>query len=651
MSRVQELFEQAEAVVADHSNASKRLVRDSLSTRERHKPQRNSSTVPFISCRERSKKTGHYCCQTPSGHQSHKGHPARVQGDAPTSCFRPSIRNPEDTLPLLALAEALGVAAAVDACLNFIVTEEEAVINATRKQFGSEMDWACIMSRLVKYQREVTPSLQPGPRLAESCVRPAPPHTFESKITYPVKFLEHSGNYDAFLEDSQPSPNEAETWNEMEVDKPCSTAQRQQTRVHCNRQDSWRLGGEEVFNQARGVRLEVHGCGNINGDVGELEKNRIEQSNFEDAYRTWHGTSQVFREQSRQKQMDLPRQQLSTQWLLPPPTSVPPQPPPRFPRVLHRMPAEQVIKEVGRRFVSQEKLPRACTSDFVAAPEDFRRNNRELVPSSPVISSLGSEGINYSTNEGKKDNFSEDGQHYKFTTSNMSQDKPAVSRGSLKETRDCVIQKQRCRRKNTDICFYEEESTEEASTQSSKTNSTQISPIRETSQTGTGCTASSNEDSACQSQQAGFMDDGDTYQYGPAEETVGRPPESTEYVEAFPTGRRLQTENSTTMSAMTASRDEKGSCALARKRALLRVRLARQRFNLEVAVANANERGFRAERRRKREEKLAALLIKTCGSGQVDIGNHRLDFHPSIHGLREINRSGGEGSIKAVNHS
>ncbi|CAN0493280.1 unnamed protein product, partial [Ectocarpus sp. 12 AP-2014] len=67
--------------------------------------------------------------------------------------------------------------------------------------------------------------------------------------------------------------------------------------------------------------------------------------------------------------------------------------------------------------------------------------------------------------------------------------------------------------------------------------------------------------------------------------------------------------------------EEQSSCALARKRALLRVRLARQRQNLATAAVDANERGLRAERRRRREEKLATLLMKArrdedfCGSG------------------------------------
>lgn len=56
--------------------------------------------------------------------------------------------------------------------------------------------------------------------------------------------------------------------------------------------------------------------------------------------------------------------------------------------------------------------------------------------------------------------------------------------------------------------------------------------------------------------------------------------------------------------------DEEISCALARKRALLRVRLARQRHELATALVDANERGLRVERRRRREEKLVALLVK-----------------------------------------
>lgn len=63
------------------------------------------------------------------------------------------------------------------------------------------------------------------------------------------------------------------------------------------------------------------------------------------------------------------------------------------------------------------------------------------------------------------------------------------------------------------------------------------------------------------------------------------------------------------------------SCALARKRALLRVRLARQRHELATAVVDANERGLRAERRRRREEKLAVLLTSTLRGGGVGVGS------------------------------
>lgn len=67
--------------------------------------------------------------------------------------------------------------------------------------------------------------------------------------------------------------------------------------------------------------------------------------------------------------------------------------------------------------------------------------------------------------------------------------------------------------------------------------------------------------------------------------------------------------------------DDESSCALARKRALLRVRLARQQHELATAVVDAHERGLRAERRRKREEKLAALLISARrDSSGGDIG-------------------------------
>lgn len=97
--------------------------------------------------------------------------------------------------------------------------------------------------------------------------------------------------------------------------------------------------------------------------------------------------------------------------------------------------------------------------------------------------------------------------------------------------------------------------------------------------------------------------------------------------EASPTRRRLPSAGSMESDAETAGmaearEDDSSSCALARKRALVRVRLARQRKNLAAAVSDANERGFRAERRRRREERLAALLLKTFGGGAVDGSRH-----------------------------
>lgn len=97
--------------------------------------------------------------------------------------------------------------------------------------------------------------------------------------------------------------------------------------------------------------------------------------------------------------------------------------------------------------------------------------------------------------------------------------------------------------------------------------------------------------------------------------------------EASPTRRRLPSAGSTESDAETAGmaearEDDSSSCALARKRALMRVRLARQRNSQAAAVADANERGFRVERRRRREKRLAVLLLKTFGGDVVDGSRH-----------------------------
>lgn len=113
------------------------------------------------------------------------------------------------------------------------------------------------------------------------------------------------------------------------------------------------------------------------------------------------------------------------------------------------------------------------------------------------------------------------------------------------------------------------------------------------------------------------------------------------------TRRRLPSAESTKSDDETADmagvrEDDSFSCALARKRALVRVRLARQQNSLAAAVADANERGFRAERRRKRAAKLAALLLKTFGCGVIDSSRH-VERRPLSSQDDENGREGGGG--------
>ena len=117
--------------------------------------------------------------------------------------------------------------------------------------------------------------------------------------------------------------------------------------------------------------------------------------------------------------------------------------------------------------------------------------------------------------------------------------------------------------------------------------------------------------------------------------------------EVSPARQRLPSAESTESYAETAGttairEDDSSSCTLARKRALVRVRLARQRSSLAAAVSDANERAFRAERRRKREENIAALLLKTFGGGAVD-GSRHVERRPSCCEAENNDREGGGG--------
>lgn len=64
-----------------------------------------------------------------------------------------------DALPLLALAEAVGATAVIDGCLNLIATAEEAVVDAARKTLGDALgviDWARAVGRLARWPRNTT---------------------------------------------------------------------------------------------------------------------------------------------------------------------------------------------------------------------------------------------------------------------------------------------------------------------------------------------------------------------------------------------------------------------------------------------------------------------------------------------------------------
>lgn len=73
--------------------------------------------------------------------------------------------HPADALPLLALAEAVGAAAAVNACLDFITAAEDAVVHAARTTFGSELaDWVGAVRRIARWPRTFPPPPIPALR-------------------------------------------------------------------------------------------------------------------------------------------------------------------------------------------------------------------------------------------------------------------------------------------------------------------------------------------------------------------------------------------------------------------------------------------------------------------------------------------------------
>lgn len=657
VSQAREVLRKAAAAV--NNNSSNSRIQNCVSARGRHGHSRSSSfgshkgsPVPLSCSVEASKEEWHHDGTRPS-HCCHNGTDA-VRGRQGISPPLHASPNNTDNPSLYALAEGLGAAAAVDACLGFIAAEEKAVVNAARRRFGTTVDWARAVGCMVGTPQ----AARPAGRLESPPRKPAlpPPSRREFKLWQRPGFSAEDRNCDAVGEGRQCSADDVGPPGAVDNGRDGRTAltKEQQTAVRCGRCPSWRLAREKVIaTEALGSQHVRESSGSNSNSENTAPCTELKQSDLEDDRRIRCQSKATFSWESRRAPEDCPGSpQLSTKLGAAPQTPPSPLPPPPAPKPsLPTAVRNQFIDRAEK--VEQTPLTpngaRRCSASFnfeTGAEDCHTRHHGEAArvfpsPCSPrknggirdPIDPGGDRQV--AEKEGESDN-----QTYS-EPSPVDLEAKSIWDPRNEPERDAT-EPQRCDCFSGNECLCEEHSTD-ASTETETTSPSQTFPSRAYTQTAADSTAllTHNTDRhrhRCRRRQRPsprFNRESNRLENSVATAGLQPPPTPLLYaVEKSPTG---STEISADVAARIAMREEQISCALARKRALLRVRLARQQWNLAAAVAEANDQDFRAERRMRREERVAALLRKTCVGGATAGGSGRVEDCP-------VNFRGGHGA-------
>lgn len=550
----------------------------------------------------------------------------RNQADGP-QCHRPAIQHPADALPLLALAEALGAATAVDACLDFIATAQEAVVTATKEWFGVGVDWERAVIQLAAWPR--TSRQSPSP--------PESPCQKSQSLPSPPRAFDRAQRAEIPAENGKPRPVVEELRESLAETFPgrgqyCATSEQRQQKgtIRGSCSPSYRSGRDEVAN-----KVGTSPCLVIEG--------RINQSGTgmtQDARAEWATVgADVAIQRQRTKELssrsspgceESPHPRLSP-FVAPrvsPPSASPAPPIPHRSR-LSTVTCGQSAKRVGENSPTLDgsRVTRESTCGHGSATDSDScscRHKEDATILFPMLDKLEAEELTQDCLDSNDDRLvSEDGDRGTSLTPRASSaglrsvaptDKPRSGmRNPIEGRLDSGIK---------DVCLCNHHTTGES------TKLMRTLPSK-SDRAPTVRMSHFPLESAWQRRRSSSPSDTTTCRHHRVwERAVCQPLQSVDVSRLplqIPTSSEGLPKSSAVLTAMSATRDDEISCALARKRALLRVRLARQQGQLAAAEANANEQGFRAQRRKMREDKVAALLVKTSGSAVHC--NHHIDRH------------------------
>ena len=514
-----------------------------------------------------------------------------------------TVPSPADVLPLLVLAETLGASVAVNACLDSIHANQKEVIDVARTLFDPGVDWASAVARLAKWPRMAEKSPPPPPpRTLETAGFPARGEAIETisasgaEVERSTSPLADSGSLDEGRQDRV--TDRIRQCDHLENVKPTSNADRGQS-----------LGKEE--------KRQPHTF-KPTGTVNEIGRNEgsIARFAWQDVIPKTNSSQRHAHEELGLENQSQPGEPLrhgstETSWRFSPTASPAPSPKlsaslPQRPVLHARRPGEERRKKGN--FWSREPSHCSRQSEGYHGRHRASTHRLELCSVECDIFHDCSDGRGQQTKKGAEQN---------SDAALDIESSPADSRSASRqksETGKAIEQVP---------CFQvgEENLSDDHSTAPSSESEKRWSPeisLGLSPLSPKSCAVPFACESAIPQRRKGLrrlmeMRCSHVSEGNPSRPLLSKNVRSSSTREPSPErGFPVSTINSW-ISERAASREYENSCALARKRALLRVRLARQKSALATAEACHREQMFGAECRRRRDQKLAELLLKTSG--------------------------------------
>lgn len=530
-----------------------------------------------------------------SGEENHSNITEQQRGERFTQ--RPSIveivPSPADALPLLVLAEALNACAVVDDCLDFIRNNQKEVIGVARTLFGPAFDWASAVTRLAKW-----------PRLAVTSM-PPPLHTRQISLEF------SQGNM----------TEEVRGHGEGAQESPCSFVgsgsqyERGVLRQEGTRPSSQMDRGQPIGNEKEDQSSMIKSVEFVHGNSSShaVGTQVAQEGAVHDQYQ-----DRQYLEMSLQPGDSLHyNSSEKTSWR--PQPAVSPVSSPASPVSLPQRQALQEANCLGQEAIrmcdTRKRESESSTGDHACCHPCYPTRTRNVeMPSRDTFpdETLGEREFSYLQSSGD-DRWVWEGGKLDADETALSLDHPLLDNHRRNNSESSHGKVSRLRVESTNAC-NDNYSTSPLVTEtaSSSKESSRLTLVNPTPKSFTV------EPFAYENpvlwEKISF-----NRTLGRGQDPVGgilpsQPPSSrnTEASSSQKSWTEKRLPERTVESCIAVTEQEyESSCALARKRALLRVRLARQKSLRVAAEAEASEQGFRAELRRNREKNVAILLRRT----------------------------------------